>query len=150
MSLRKTIQIHPGYDRRASGGGVHGAEIVFVLQGKHGAVTLALQTAWIPQPLQIEADRKAHSTVIQTGLEPKPMEYTFHFDQPLYTSLQLQRTVCPYMPEGSECYSMRDSKLALELRDILLASGSEGVWNRLAKEYNNAVRIMGESQEQDV
>lgn len=150
MSFKKTIMIYPGYDHRETAAGVHGAEMMFILKGNHGAVTFALQTNWIPRKPADEDVLKSPSRIVETGLEPKPLDYTFHFDRPLYKALQLQHTVCPYMPEGKECYSMRDSKLALELRDVLLHGGSDGIWTRLKAEYNKAVRLMGEPQESDL
>lgn len=149
MSFKKTIEIYPGYDRRAAAGGVHGAEVVFALQGKHGAVTLAVQTNWIPKAAADEQALKSPSRVVETGVTPRSLDYTFHFDRALFKAQQLQHTVCPYMPEGVECYSMRDSALALKLRDVLLREGSTGVWKHLTKEYNNAVRMMGEAQESE-
>jgi hypothetical protein len=147
MTFKRTIEIYAGYDRRPAAGGIHGAELVFALQGKHGAVTLAVQTNWIPKAAADEQNRKNPSRVVETGIEPKPLDYTFHFERPLFQAQQLQHTVCPYMPEGTECYSMRDSKLSSELRDVLLREGSVGVWKHLINEYNRAVRMMGNPQE---
>lgn len=148
MSFNKTISIHAGYDRRASGGGVHGAEVVFALQGDHGALTFAVQTEWIPFVAASDRMAKTPSRLLDVGINPKPLDTIFHFDKELYTAQQHEHSDCPYMPENLPCFSMRRNDLSKALQMALLNGGSEQVWKLLSVGYIDLARLHGGVKEQ--
>lgn len=147
MSFKKTITIHAGYDRRDSGGGVHGAELVLALMGENGAVTFAVQTEWVPALAGYQQANRRPSSVVQTGMYPKPLDSILHFDRPLYTAQKHEHDSCPYMPDGMACYSMRINGQSVKWRDALLDQGSDYLWRLMAIEYNELARNMGTARE---
>lgn len=145
MNFKRTITIYPGYDRRASGEGVHAAEIVFILQAEHGAITFAVQTDWIPKSAAEDRNAKSPSRMLDFGVNPKPLDTVFHFDKPLYTAHQQEHTVCPYIPNNISCYSVRRNELSESFRDVIISRGSDKLWEALIVCYKEMARMNGVS-----
>lgn len=142
MSKRfeRTIEVHPGYDKRDTNDGIHGAELLFVLQGQQGCITFRCFTDWLPLAAQEHyMDGVRRSNVL--GVQPVPKDMVIHSPKPLTYGQQVHRNDCPYTETGG-CYSNTVSSVAPFLRDLLLQEGSEGVWRELQVRYRSAFSVM--------
>lgn len=138
--FKKTIEIHPGYDRRTTdprtNGGVHGAEVLFKLAGPKAVLTFAVYTDWTPLTTQ-----KKHMEGVRrydiVGIQPHPVDFVLHSPMEL-PNTKTKKYDCPYLPEGEICWSDISITGAVQLRDTLLTRGSEGVWREMINRYESA------------
>ncbi len=140
--MEREVIIYPGYDKRKTGDGWQGAEILFVMRGDHGAVTFSCFTDIMPKEMQLDLISK-RSRISIPAVQPHAPDYTFHYDRPLYTSQQNVHNKCPYMPEGVTCYSGDNRNVGERLRDLLIDRGSGAVWAAMEIQYRDEIRIVG-------
>lgn len=147
-SLGRTIEIHPGYDRRPSPEGMHGAEMVFILRGPKGVVTFACFTDWLPKATQQGLMHGVERSGV-IGIQPKPLEYAFHAPEPSETVRRVMHTDCPYM-DGGVCWTELNTNTAEYIRDLLLQGGSDAVWLELETRYRASARIIANAKPRKV
>ena len=134
--LDRKIEIYPG--KNLGGNGFQGAEVLFILRSDMAAITFGVLTDWLPKELQ------ESSRIIQSmGIRPRALDLTLHFAVPTLTAEQNKHPNCPYLQAGSICHSMTESLQSREqLRDVLLAKGTAGLWLEMERRYYEAARIM--------
>ncbi len=144
--LTRTVEVLPGYDRRPEGG-MHGAEMVFILRGLKGAVTFACFTDWLPLKTQEGLMRGIERSRV-IGIQPQPLEYAFHALEPSDTVRRTKHTNCPYL--DAECWTELSGPTAGYIRDLLLQGGSEAVWRELEIRYRASAGIIGNAKRRKV
>lgn len=145
--LERTIEILPGYDRRPSVEGMHGAEIVFILRGLKGAVTFACFSDWLPKTTQEGLMHGVERSRV-IGIQPQPLEYAYHAPAPSETVRRTRHTNCPYL--NGECWTELSKGTAEYIRDILLQGGSEAVWQELGVRYRASAGIISNAKKRKV
>lgn len=143
----RELVIHPGYDKRnpdpKKNYGIHGCTVRFLLHNprRSRSVQFVAYTDWMPKNVQDEHMGKdvdprttAYPDVCQvvTGTQPMGADLGYHSNRPMYRGQE--RMKCDLGKRGW-CYYDGSSLAADEVRDTLLAEGSEGVWSMLEKYY---------------
>lgn len=136
------VKIYPGWDRRQSDGGIHGAEIVFILKSANGLVTASYFTDWMPLEVQDEYLMSGRRTNV-IGVQPVPMDMSCHspipFPAPLPTDRKSEQ--CPYQP--GVCYSrIIRGGVIKAARDIMLTEGTPGIWRLMAQYYRSEFVVL--------
>jgi hypothetical protein len=116
--------------------GIGGVHIDFTLKGSQGAISFSMFTDWFPPYVQ---DEHIANPPRHRWRQPTGAGVDYHSPRPMYEGQSPCRKAgdCEYVPDGSACYSDGSSLLAEEWVDkILLAKGSEGVWEALEAMYH--------------
>lgn len=143
--MERITEVHPAYDRRKDpkgNFGIHNAVMLFVLKGKHGAVSLSVSTGWhLPHVKKEQEQRIVHdiqygknlSHAPLLGMEGQGTEYCVHSNV-RRSEHEYARHDCEYTANG-DCYGTAAYGYAETLFDILVADGTDGLWVQLEKEY---------------
>lgn len=133
--FHRLVEIAPAYDHVAegNGGGIHGAEIGFVLLGDAGAVRFMLMTNWM-LPETNERIRREQQLVPRSLIEPLPADLGYHSRIPRRGAARPARKDCPYL-DGAPCYYDGSGLNARPVFERLLREGDAGVWDALEKYY---------------
>jgi hypothetical protein len=146
LNMERITKFIPAFDKRNpdpnKNYGIHGVELVMVLKGELGAVQFVLYTNWnlphvteelIEKRLQKALPPSTLSIYDFTLFTPQPADLGYHSLIPKYEE-QVKRDNCPYL-DGKPCYYNGSGLNAQRIYDILLYSGSDGVWKELEEFY---------------
>jgi hypothetical protein len=137
--MKREVKFTPAYNRGAQGG-IHGVELEFAVVGELGAVTFKIFTNWqLPEVRENMLNSSTSFGYVQKYpftfvMEPIPADLGFHSRLPAYEGQQYM-SECTYTPEGEGCYYDGSSMAAVNLFDVLVAEGSDGVWRELESKY---------------
>jgi hypothetical protein len=140
--MEQLIQFLPAFDKRdpnpSKNYGIHGVDLMFILKGELGAITFNVFTNW-QLPHVTEEFRPKMLPDKYFLFEPKGADISYHSPTPKWEG-QTKRDNCPYL-DGKPCYNDGSALDAEPIFNILLYSGSDGVWSELKERYIN---IFGE------
>ena len=124
--MEKIITFNPAYDKRdpdpKKDYGVHGVDIKFLLKGKKGATQFILYTGWQLPHVQKEMENQPNWKILS---KPLPADLGYHSPVPMYSDQPVMKD-CPYL-DGKDCYYDGSTLNAIDVFDILLKDGCEGV-----------------------
>jgi len=147
--MKKTITLYPAYDKRhpdpSKNYGIHGVDLLFVLEGKNGAVQFKLFTNWQLPHVTEEFLNKSHMWTkdkIDLYFFPMPADLGYHSKVPHYEGHEKISRECEWT--GGDCYYDGSTLNAEPIYEILLREGSEGIWQELEKYYKD---IFGEDKQ---
>lgn len=138
----RIVELRPAYDRRSADPskdyGVHGVELLFVLKGREGAVQFLLYTNWYLPHVQEELDKRFLLRPDRVGVRchchPMPADLGYHSPHPMYKGHKPTTESCPYL-DGRLCYYDGSGLAAERIYEVLLRTGSDGVWAELESYY---------------
>lgn len=124
--MEKIITFYPAYDKRSTDPkknyGVHGVDLRMVLKGELGAVQFMLYTNWHLPHIEGRIDK------------PLPADLGYHSFKPMYEGQEAIRKECEFLG-GKPCYYDGSTLNAERIYNVLLESGSDGVWKELESFY---------------
>lgn len=137
--MKKITKFTPAYDKRHSDPsknyGIHSVNLIMVLKGKMGAVSLTIFTNWYLPEVRKEllAKKDARSGYMEQYpytfvSEPTPADINYHSHVPQYEGQEPISGNCEYI--GGICYCDGSSLQAQDYFDVLIKEGSEGVWKK--------------------
>lgn len=129
--MTRSIEIHPGRDKRSVGLGFECAELLFILRDGDAAATFAIRTNWLPSSML--------GGFIRPNPAPKALDLIFHFPDPTLTAAQERRETCLYITKP--CHSITDRRHGERLVNVLLDEGSSGLWREFDKLFTEEIRI---------
>lgn len=146
MKLLHELSIMPGFDKRdldpKKNYGIHGCTVLFYVINpqRTRAVQFMCYTDWLPRKVQDETLHDPLSgryKVIQevVGVQPMGADRGYHSATKRYSD---QKPMDCNILKGGKCYYDGSSLAAEDVRDTMLAEGSDGVW-RVMEEYYHQV-----------
>jgi len=145
--FNREIFFRPAFDRRdpnpSKNYGIHGCDLVFVLNGEKGAVQFVIYTNWNLPHVQREMDEKPCDPMFPYMFhKPMPADVGYHSPVPIYEGQELVAQSCKYLG-GKPCYYDGSVLHANEVFTILVEQGSEGVWRHLEEYYHRLFDEVG-------
>ena len=124
--MKQEIKFRAAYDKRhpdpKQNFGIHGADMLWLLTGKHGAVQFLVYTGW--QLPHIE-DTKV-----------LPADIGYHSKKPMYEGQEPMSEKCDVLG-GCRCYYDGSGLVADEVFRKLVTHGSDAVWSHLKEYYKD-------------
>ena len=133
--LKREIKFIPAYNKVAEGFGRHGMDILWVLSGPEGAITLRMFTNWYTPEDQKEFHRKP-SGYFQRY--PWGVDLSYHSHVPHYEG-QSYNEHCIFL-EGKPCYAEGTSIGADEIMDDFILQGEDVIWKKLEEWYESKLK----------
>lgn len=144
MRLERRVLFKPAYDKRGSGYGIHGVEMIFLLSGPKGAIQFVVFTHWHLPHVAKEMRENAsnwNASVIECLFQPMAADMGYHSPRPMYEDQSPISESCPYVPGGGKCYYDGSSLNAEPIFNLLVREGDEAVWKQLEGEYSARFEI---------
>lgn len=149
-TFRRSVHFEPGYNHLDETGpkarGQHGMGIRFILVGPEGAVTLLMNTGWVPpHPDHAITPRKyetieplVHPNPRSWDLYPTGSHIGFHWatDPDVYTS-SIGPSRCQYLGPGKECWFDAGYGMSDPVVGELIKKGDAAVWRALLGYYKH-------------
>ena len=142
--MEKIIKIKPAYDERHNpkgNYGIHGADLLIILKGEHGATQFMLYTNWHLPHVKDELLNKPcrDSLDIECRFLPMPADLGYHSKTPTYEGQEPLTHDCELT--GGDCYYDGSGLAAEGVYNTLVEKGSDAVFDILEKQY---IDIFGE------
>lgn len=137
-TFEKITEVYPSYDKRdpnpKKNYGISSCKINFILKGNEGAVQFLIGTNWYI-PSAREHINKFSRT--DSGYQKKPdgWDLGYHSYKPMYEGHSLLAHACDIL-DGKPCYYDGSGLRAEEMIEDFIAGGTDWLWKRLEKEYN--------------
>lgn len=138
MSLDRAFYIHPAYDKRKEGFGIHGVEMCWYVKGPEGAVQFILYTNWQLKHIQEEFDARIETRHPHLFCHPQPADIGYHSRVPHYEGHEPMKEDCEVI--GGKCYYDGSSLQANDFYNILVQEGGEALWKALEVRYDEWLR----------
>lgn len=134
----RLVEMHGAYDKRATGHGIHGMDLRFILKGEDGAVQFVVYTNIQLDHVateQWERARMRHDDIeLRCFWRPMGVDIGYHAREPQYDGQDHAQGSCPYL-DGAPCYYGGSSLRAEEFMPTFIAGGSDAVWKMLEDRY---------------
>jgi hypothetical protein len=143
--LRAEILISPAWNKRDPNPnkdyGIHCCDLCFYLVGSEGEGSVSFQifTGWY-----LPGDKHASDL----DLYPCGADLSYHSHVPLYEGQDLSRKDCKLT--GGDCYSDGTISGAEDLVKEMITSGSDVVWRRMLKFYNEKFKTSYRIEDLDI
>lgn len=122
--MKREITFRPAFDRRhedpKKNYGIHGVDMLWILEGKLGAVQFLVYTGW-----QLPHIKDS---------EPMAADLGYHSPKPRYEGHTPMSGECKHV-KGGKCYYDGSGLNADRVLEILRREGSDGVWRELEEYY---------------
>ena len=137
--LQRQVLVLPAYDRRHpvadKDGGIHSADLVFLVKGEHGAVDLVIHTGWFLPHVRAELEKKPGTSFM---FDTAPASIGVHSlrPRPDWQSEALDfnpRGICSYLQRP--CIAFEQFLASKDYFDVLVGQGSEALWLKLEERY---------------
>lgn len=138
--MTKEILITPAWDKRHKDPdknyGIHGAEMFFVLKGKHGAITFCVYTNWhLPHVDKELRNAHRHDSRYDFMFRPVGADISYHAHKAQCEG-QEPMSECKWL-DNQPCYCDGSSLDAQPICALLIAEGSDAVWKHLEGVYTH-------------
>jgi hypothetical protein len=142
--MERITKFKPAYDERHNpkgNYGIHGADLLMILKGEHGAVQFVVYTNWYLPNVRDELINKPirDSLDIKCRFLPMPADLGYHSKKPIYEDQELLTNDCELT--GGDCYYDGTACGAESVYDVLVEKGSDAVWDILEERY---IDVFGE------
>ncbi len=139
MKLDRVILVRPAYDKRPKNKGdpnygIHGAELLFGLKSKRGAVQFVIYTNWYLPKVAEEMRGKDRFLTGKSMFEPLPADLGYHSPKPTYKGQESITESCEWL-NGKPCYYDGSGLQAEKVFNILITEGHEAMWKYLEEYY---------------
>lgn len=142
--MERIIKFKPAYDERHNpkgNYGIHGADLLMIVKGIHGATQFVLYTNWHLPHVKNELLSKPlrDSLDVECRFLPMPADLGYHSKTPIYEGQEPLTHNCKLT--GGDCYYDGSGTAADSVYNTLVEKGSDAVFDILEKQYIN---IFGE------
>jgi hypothetical protein len=141
--LKHEIRFIPAFDKRDprpnKNYGIHGANLAFYLSNGKQAVQFVLYTNWHLPHIREEAKKDPKHIAAKMAypfeywMMPQPADVGYHSPVPQYEGQEPLTEDCEFT--GGTCYYDGSGLQAEGLFELLIAKGSDGLWEELERRY---------------
>jgi hypothetical protein len=136
MTLERTTNFLPAYDRRHDNRGIHGADLLMSVKGDRGGVIFVVYTNWyLPHVTDELLSGTLTEMQVRTRFLPYAAELSFHGKKPFYGGQTRTNRECK-MTDDDYCYCDGSTLMAEDILTALIQGGSESVWVELENLYH--------------
>jgi hypothetical protein len=129
--FERRFVVHPAYDRRAKGNGIHGVDMSWALIGAEGAIAFTVSTNW---QLSLVGRPSYRDDKIDP---PMAVDISYHSRKPIREwHTQPSTESCCWL-DGAPCYCDGSTLNADPILDAFISKGEDGVWAELEDWYRD-------------
>ena len=126
--FERIVRVAPAYDERATGHGMHSAELQFYLKGERGTIQFVIHTGWfLPGSVEGDPSKDVHQKVF-------PSHIGWHSPTPVSAGETLLEDHCEWV--DGPCYFTSSGADARATFEKLVRGGDKDVWAHLEQVYN--------------